>query len=167
MHVRRHRWLLCCELARSACRWGRVWWRGHIYSHMCWYVLSLGACFLTCVGRKSVGSGVLVCVLRQESRLIESFPSLLEACSGLDDPAARTCIVQTISVMCKKTGYLPNVGNGICNEQNNYPECIYDAGDCCLPILNDYGCYKTGCICHTVGAQMPTYEGECHRFPLH
>jgi hypothetical protein len=51
----------------------------YIYSCTCWYVLTLGACFLTCVGHKSVSSGVLVYVLRHKSRLIKSFPSLLNA----------------------------------------------------------------------------------------
>ncbi|CAN0261753.1 unnamed protein product, partial [Scytosiphon promiscuus] len=29
------------------------------------------------------------------------------------------------------TGWLPDMGNGLCNEENNNAECGYDGGDCC------------------------------------
>ena len=46
-----------------------------------------------------------------------------------------------------------NIGNGICEDDNNNEPCHYDGGDCCLTIADtdhsyytDYWCIE--CLCH-------------------
>ena len=37
------------------------------------------------------------------------------------------------------------VGDGSCDDENNYASCNYDEGDCCLPVVDTTYCTK--CIC--------------------
>ena len=37
------------------------------------------------------------------------------------------------------------VGNGLCDDVFNRPECDFDGGDCCLPTINEFHCLK--CVC--------------------
>ncbi len=47
-------------------------------------------------------------------------------------------------------GTCPRADNGLCDGENNIPECNYDDGDCCLyQGLDDcFWCKENGCICH-------------------
>ena len=38
------------------------------------------------------------------------------------------------------------VGNGMCNDETNIAECIYDGGDCCGACINTDMCSE--CTCH-------------------
>ena len=38
------------------------------------------------------------------------------------------------------------IGDGYCDDKNNYAQCDYDAGDCCGPNVNTLFC--SSCICH-------------------
>ena len=39
------------------------------------------------------------------------------------------------------------IGDGICDDQNNFPGCQFDEGDCCIqPLVTDY---CTECECHS------------------
>lgn len=40
----------------------------------------------------------------------------------------------------------PWLGDGYCDEDLNAPECNFDSGDCCLPIINDKYCYTCTCF---------------------
>ena len=42
-----------------------------------------------------------------------------------------------------------SIGDQICNEENNYADCSYDGGDCCLLDCPDCGCAYTGVITST------------------
>ena len=38
------------------------------------------------------------------------------------------------------------IGNGICNDETNNPECYYDGGDCCGSCINTNFCNNCTCI---------------------
>ena len=40
------------------------------------------------------------------------------------------------------------VGNGLCNDETNNPECNYDGGDCCATNANTNFC--SNCVCHLI-----------------
>ena len=47
------------------------------------------------------------------------------------------------------------IGDGFCDDQNNNPDCSYDAGDCCGPNVKTNFC--TECLClNNVTTQTPT-----------
>ena len=46
--------------------------------------------------------------------------------------------------MCT-VGYHPLVGNGLCNDETNIPECNYDGGDCCVNVNTD-SCSECNCL---------------------
>ena len=40
------------------------------------------------------------------------------------------------------------VGNGLCNDETNNPDCNYDGGDCCAMNANTNSCSE--CVCHLI-----------------
>ena len=40
----------------------------------------------------------------------------------------------------------PYQGDGFCDDENNVPECSYDGGDCCGPLVQTQYC--SFCICY-------------------
>ena len=43
-------------------------------------------------------------------------------------------------------GFHPLVGNGVCNDITNIPECEFDGSDCCIsPVIKDH-CSNCQCL---------------------
>jgi hypothetical protein len=40
------------------------------------------------------------------------------------------------------------VGNGLCNDETNNPDCNYDGGECCVVNANTNACSE--CECHLI-----------------
>ncbi len=49
------------------------------------------------------------------------------------------------------------IGDGLCHDLTNIPECSYDGDDCCLPLINDRLCHE--CICHL---NQLRHKSACH-----
>ena len=49
------------------------------------------------------------------------------------------------------------IGNGLCNDETNNPECNYDGGDCCVACVKRENC--TECACHEGGE--PALDLSC------
>ncbi len=52
---------------------------------------------------------------------------------------------QLLGPVCHQN-HLLLVENGFCEDKSNSPECSYDGGDCCWPLINDPFC--SNCVCH-------------------
>ena len=65
-----------------------------------------------------------------------------------------------IAVQCNDT----SIGDQICNEENNYADCHYDGGDCCLidcpDDISECGCAFTGVITSTQFLAGENYEND-------
>ena len=48
------------------------------------------------------------------------------------------------------------VGNGMCNDEANIAECIYDGGDCCTGCINTDLCSE--CLCYEESALLFSYS---------
>jgi hypothetical protein len=46
------------------------------------------------------------------------------------------------------------IGDGACDDDNNYEECNWDGGDCCEDAIVDWYCNE--CICHLDGLRHPS-----------
>ena len=47
-------------------------------------------------------------------------------------------------ILCELSNTWAN--DGICDDYGNIPECNYDGGDCCLPLISNFVCYE--CFCY-------------------
>ena len=58
-------------------------------------------------------------------------------------------------------GHCPNyasIGDGICQDDNNVPICLYDNGDCCMKDIDTSQCKE--CLCHSLNEFDPCLEGH-------
>ena len=56
-----------------------------------------------------------------------------------------------------------SIGDKICNKENNYADCSYDGGDCCLSCYDEIpecGCAFTGVIMSTQFLAGENYEND-------
>ena len=51
------------------------------------------------------------------------------------------------------------VGDGVCNDETNNPECNYDGGDCCLMNVNTDSCFDCNCLASGV-ITSPGFPGN-------
>ena len=49
------------------------------------------------------------------------------------------------------------IGDGLCHDVNNNPECEYDGGDCCGPSVDTSYC--TECMCKECGGEVSGLSG--------
>ena len=55
------------------------------------------------------------------------------------------------------------MGNYICNDETNIPECNYDGGDCCLSNVNTDHCSEGSCSVNGVITSPGFPQGYSHQ----
>ena len=68
-------------------------------------------------------------------------------------------LLETISLSVPGCDNVQLVGNGLCNNKTNNPDCNYDGGDCCVVNANTTHCSE--CACHVIGVKYLVFVSSC------
>ena len=64
---------------------------------------------------------------------------------GLESKVSRAILLGLPYIWILDCPYSFLIGDGICNDENNNADCMYDDGDCCLTEINTSNCLECAC----------------------